>query len=174
MYVPQLLYPFIYRWIFRLLLCPGYCKQCYSKHWGTCIFQNCGFLRIYDRQWDCWVIWQFYSQFVKESPQCFPYWLYQFTFPPTMQRRASFSPHLQQHLLFVVSFDDGHSNWLILNGSFDQHFSNNERCCASFHVFIGHFYVSGEMSVLVFCPFFDWAVCFSDIELYELLIYFGG
>ena len=23
----------------------------------------------------------------------------------------------------------------------------------------------------VFCPLFDWAVCFSDIELYELLIY---
>ena len=22
--------------------------------------------------------------------------------------------------------------------------------------------------------FFDWAVCFSDIALYELLIYFGG
>ena len=22
-----------------------------------------------------------------------------------------------------------------------------------------------------FCPYFDWAVCFSDIELYQLLIY---
>ena len=37
-------------------------------------------------------------------------------------------------------------------------------------MFIGHFYVFGEMSVLIFCPFFDWAVCFSGIELYELLI----
>ena len=41
-----------------------------------------------------------------------------------------------------------------------------------FHVPIGHLYVR-EKSVKVFCPFFDWAVCFSDIELYELLIYFG-
>ena len=25
-----------------------------------------------------------------------------------------------------------------------------------------------------FFPLFDWVVCFSDIELYELLIYFGN
>ena len=24
-----------------------------------------------------------------------------------------------------------------------------------------------------FCAFFDWVVCFFDIELYELFIYFG-
>ena len=35
----------------------------------------------------------------------------------------------------------------------------------------------GEMSVYVFFPFFfffDWVVCFSGIELYELLVYFGN
>ena len=31
---------------------------------------------------------------------CLPKWLYQFTFPPTVQEH-SFSPHLLQHLLFV-------------------------------------------------------------------------
>ena len=31
---------------FRLLPCPGYCKRCCSKHWGVCIFSNCGFLRV--------------------------------------------------------------------------------------------------------------------------------
>ena len=31
-----------------------------------------------------------------------------------------------------------------------------------------------EMSVQVFCPLFDWVVCFSGIELYELLVYFGN
>ena len=42
----------------------------------------------------------------------------------------------------------------------------------SLHVFIGHLYFFfGEMSILVFCPLFDWVVCFSDIELHELLIY---
>ena len=36
-----------------------------------------------------------------------------------------------------------------------------------------HLYVFfGEISVGVFCPFFDWVVYFPDIELYELLIYF--
>ena len=31
-----------------------------------------------------------------------------------------------------------------------------------------------EMSVEVFFPLFDWVVCFSGIELYELLAYFGN
>ena len=32
-----------------------------------CVCFNSGFLRVYAQQWDCWVIWQFYSQFLKES-----------------------------------------------------------------------------------------------------------
>ena len=31
-----------------------------------------GFLGVYDQQWHCWVIWQFYFQFFKESPHCSP------------------------------------------------------------------------------------------------------
>ena len=31
----------------------------------------------------------------------------------------------------------------------------------------------GEMSAEVFFPLFDWLVCFSGIELYELLVYNG-
>ena len=30
------------------------------------------------------------------------------------------------------------------------------------------------MSVYVFFPLFDWIVCFSDIEMYKLLVYFGN
>ena len=30
------------------------------------------FLSVYGQQWDCWVAWQFYFQFFKESPQCSP------------------------------------------------------------------------------------------------------
>ena len=41
-----------------------------------------------------------------------------------------------------------------------------------FHVIFGHLDVFfGEMSIYIFCPFFDWVVCFSDIELYELFVY---
>ena len=37
-------------------------------------------------------------------------------------------------------------------------------------MFVSHLYFFfGEMSVEVFFPFFDWVVCFSGIELYELL-----
>ena len=28
-----------------------------DEHWGTCVFFNCGFLRVYAWWWDCWVIW---------------------------------------------------------------------------------------------------------------------
>ena len=39
---------------------------------------------------------------------------------------------------------------MISHCSFDLHFSNNEQCWASFHVFVSHLYVFfGEMSVLV-------------------------
>ena len=31
-----------------------------------------GFLSVYVQKWDCLVIWQFYVQFFKESPHCFP------------------------------------------------------------------------------------------------------
>ena len=39
-------------------------------------------------------------------------------------------------------------------------------------VFVRHLCVfSGEMLVSVFLPLFDWVVCFSGIELHELLVY---
>ena len=72
-------------------------------------------------------------------------------------------------------FDDGHSDQceVISHCSFDLHFSNNERCRTSFHVFVSHLHVFfGEMSVYVCFPLFDWVVCFSGIELHELLVYF--
>ena len=71
-YVPQLSYPFVCWWTSRLLPCPGYYKQCCDEHWGTCVSFDSGFLGVYDQQWHCWVIWQFYFQFFKESPHCSP------------------------------------------------------------------------------------------------------
>jgi len=47
-------------------------------------------------------------------------------------------------------FDGSHSDWceMIPRYGLDVHFSNNEGCWASFHVFISHLYVFfGEMSV---------------------------
>ena len=47
-------------------------KQCCNEEWGTCVSFNSVFLGVYAQQWDCWVIWQFYFQFFKESPHCSP------------------------------------------------------------------------------------------------------
>ena len=73
MYVPQLSYPFVCRWTSRLLPCPSSWKQGCNEHWGTRVSFNSGFLHGYAQQWDCWVIWQFYFQFFKESPHCSPF-----------------------------------------------------------------------------------------------------
>ena len=38
---------------------------------GVHVSFNSGFLSVCAQQWDCWVIWQFYFQFFKESPTLF-------------------------------------------------------------------------------------------------------
>ena len=35
---------------------------------GVHVSFNSGFLGVYAQQWDCWVIWQIYFQYFKESP----------------------------------------------------------------------------------------------------------
>ena len=47
-----------------------------------------------------------------------------------------FPPHPLQHFIVCRLFDDGHSDQceVISHCSFDLHFSDNERCWASFHV----------------------------------------
>ena len=62
-----------------------------------------------------------------------------------------------------LTFNECPSDWcgVITHCSFDLHFSNNEWCWASFHVFVTHLYVFlGDMSIYVFVPLFDWIVCF--------------
>ena len=57
---------------FHVLAIINYYKQCCDEHWGTRVCFNSGCLSVYAQQWDCWVIWQFYFQFFKESPHCSP------------------------------------------------------------------------------------------------------
>ena len=96
MYVPHLLYPFIYQQTFRLLPCLGYCKQCCHEHRGACIFSNQIFLQLYAWEWDCWIYFQFSRNFQT---------VHTLTFLPTIQEGSLFSP-----LIICIVFGDGHSD----------------------------------------------------------------
>ena len=89
--------------------------------------------------------------FFKEPPYCSLLWLYQFTFPPTMEE-ASFFSTLPPAFVICKLFDDGHSDWCetISHCSFDLRLSNNEWHWASFHMPSGHLFVFfGEMSIFL-------------------------
>ena len=63
--------------------------------------------------------------FFKESAYCLPKWLYQFTFPPTMQEHSFFSTPYPAFTVYRL-FDDGLSDQceVISHYSFDLNFSN--------------------------------------------------
>ena len=71
----------------------------------------------------------FIPSFFKESSCRLPYWLYQFTFPPTVQESSLLSTPSPAFIVCRL-FDDAHSDRceVISHCGFDLHFSNNERC----------------------------------------------
>ena len=64
--------------------------------------------------------------FFEEPPYCFPQWLHQFTFPPTMHEGSLFSTSSPTFVICVV-FDDSHSDRyeVISHCGFDLHFSDD-------------------------------------------------
>ena len=85
---------------------------------------------------------------------------------PTNSARGFLFLHTLSAFIVCRLFDVGHSDWceVVSHCSFDLHFSNNEWCWASFHVFVSHLYVFfGDVCLGLF-PRFDWVVCFSDTD----------
>ena len=78
----------------------------------------------------------FIPRFLRYLPSVFQR-LYQFTFPPTVQEHFFFSTPFPAFIVCRL-FDDCHSDWCERKShcSFDLHFSNDEWCWSSFHVFV--------------------------------------
>ena len=67
----------------------------------------------------------FIPRFLKESPYHLPYWLYQFTFPQTLQGCSLFSTHSPAFVVCSL-FDDDHFDWCeVIACNFELYFSNN-------------------------------------------------
>ena len=64
-------------------------KQCCNEHWCARVSFRSGFLGVYAQKWDCWVIWQFYFQFLKKSLHSFGY-IFIIQLQPLTQMRNNF------------------------------------------------------------------------------------
>ena len=109
-YKATFLYPFTWGQALRLSLHLGYSEYCCYEEESTAVSsrQRFSFFPIYTQEWDCWIILQFYFSFFEDSPYCFPYWLNQFTFPPTGHKGSLFSTTLPI-LAISCLLEDGHS-----------------------------------------------------------------
>lgn len=95
---------------------------------------------------------------------CFLKWLQYFIFPPGLWQGYCFSMSSTTDLIVCLIYYSHFNGYeMIHHCGFNLHFPND--LCWTFFALINHSYiVFGEVFVCVFCPFFDWVVCFI-IEL---------
>ena len=95
-----------------------------------------------------------------------------------MQEGSLFSTPSPAFIVYRL-FDNGHSDWceVISHCSFNLHFSNNEQCWASFHVFVSDLYVFPTfwLDCLFFWHWVVWVACiFWKLilcQLFHLLLF---
>ena len=92
--------------------------------------------------------------FFEEPSLCFPYWVHQFTFPPTVFKYFFVSTSLPK---FICDFlDDGYFGRCegVTSVRVGLHFFDDYRCKVSFPVPVCHLYVFfGKTSIETFGPF---------------------
>ena len=131
-----LLYPHLYSFLcwcmFRLFPCPGYCKWCCSEHWSAFVILNYGFLLVMELSDNMVAIFLVFKGisilfFIVAVPIYIP------------TNSATGLPFSTPSPAFIACrlLDHSHSDWheMVPHCGFDLHFSDNEWCWASFHVF---------------------------------------
>ena len=123
------------------------------------LWMYCPFSGIQVQECNCWIIWSLHIEFLKKLRNCFPEWLYHFTFLPRMCEWHTFSTSLPafgdvtcfyyRHSVRCVVMS--HCGFKLLSLIFPS--------VEYLHVLIWQLYILfQEIFVHFFCQFSNWIV----------------